>query len=482
MESSDDPTEIQAVMECLVRTQQRLLAGGYEYAAGDPAGWPLSPVLMVRHNNAVLVVPLLPDPYAALPAVRHCAETLQAVSAEQRGVIAVGAVRTDDPGVEQLFGALKGGAAYLDAVRGAARSKRTGGIGGAAPGALREQSLREFLDPAAARRHADVDCLAALQKLRVEQEKLRRFHAAVGPTGPPGWLTVTNVILAACVGVFAAMAAAGVNVLNPSVENLLAWGAAYGPDIRSGQWWRLLTSIFVHIGLIHIGFNGYATWHLGRMTERLQGPWRLGAYFLFGALAGGAASLWWSPLTVSAGASGGLFGIVGGLAAMYARFWRDLPAILRRAMRGWLLTLLFYNAVFLAVPAIDGAAHVGGLGGGFLMGLLLSQAPDKRQRPGRLLLAGVGLLLGATAAFTVWAARQVPPGDPIRGRLARQQREVERQRRRDRRVQEEMDRAGERIRQRLRKLLEDANRLPTRRAAATGPTRPATTPTRPAAP
>ena len=62
-------------------------------------------------------------------------------------------------------------------------------------------------------------------------------------------------------------------------------------------------------------------------------------------------------LVVSAGASGGLFGLVGAMSAIYARYWRELPEVMRRGLRSWLTTVLLYNAVFLLVPAVDGAAH-----------------------------------------------------------------------------------------------------------------------------
>jgi rhomboid protease GluP len=268
-----------------------------------------------------------------------------------------------------------------------------------------DKHLRAYVDPAAGEEHRHVDCRAHLGSALGEIRELQAFQAE---TARRGWLTATNVILAACLVVFGAMMVRGVGLRAPSSQDLLDWGACHGPLIKAGQWWRLVTSVFVHIGVVHLAFNGYATWILGRAVERLQGAWRLAVFFAFGALAGGAASLWWSPLSISAGASGGLFGVAGALGAMYLRFRRDLPALMRQGLRSWLTTILFYNAIFLVMPGIDAAAHVGGIAGGFLMGLALARPPRKQRAPSILGLAAAAALLAAALAFTVYAIRRAP--------------------------------------------------------------------------
>src|SRR5690606_40325500 len=95
--------------------------------------------------------------------------------------------------------------------------------------------------------------------------------------------------------------------------------ANYGPHSLAGQWWRLVSCMFVHIGLLHLGVNLWALYAIGPLVERMLG--HVGfvlLYFISGCLAS-FASVWFSPMVVSAGASGALFGLVGGLLGFLIR-------------------------------------------------------------------------------------------------------------------------------------------------------------------
>ncbi len=81
---------------------------------------------------------------------------------------------------------------------------------------------------------------------------------------------VTGAIVAANVAVFAWMVLAGVGFLLPA-ESLVDWGANWAPLTRGGEWWRMLSSMFVHAGIVHLAFNMYALWMAGRLVERLFG-------------------------------------------------------------------------------------------------------------------------------------------------------------------------------------------------------------------
>ena len=417
MQTQFDPQDVQAVGECVVRAQQVLLGHGYGYAHGDPDTWPGSPVLMGKKGKLLLVAPILAVSQEDAAVLGRQVEALRSGGARLDGVVLVGPAGAESPAVGELLEGLIVAAAYLDAVGGGLRVNARASAAGRRVAAMREKDLRKLLSPKARAKYAHVDCRAQLARAMEELREVRQFQTDVSGAEPGRKPYGTYAVLAACIGVFALQAAMGVNVLAPSIRDLLAWGASYGPQIKAGQWWRLATSMFLHVGLVHLLFNMYAMHIFGRPLERFQGTWRLIAYFLFGGLAGSAASLWWSPLVVSAGASGGLFGMVGAMAAIYVRFWRDLPAILRRGIRSWLVTILFYNAIFLLVPVVDGAAHVGGLVGGFLMGLALARSPKAKAAPPRWALAVAGLLLGATIAFAAWAADRVPARDPVRNRL-----------------------------------------------------------------
>lgn len=154
-------------------------------------------------------------------------------------------------------------------------------------------------------------------------------------------------------------------------EALILLGAKVNPLIRAGQYWRLLTPIFLHIGLVHLIFNEYALSIFGREVESLFGPWRFLALYLLTGMFGTLASFAFSP-ALSAGASGAIFGILGAMIAFLLRNRKLLGERGREHIRA-LLTMIAIN-VFLGftIPGIDNYGHMGGLVSGLLLGALLS--------------------------------------------------------------------------------------------------------------
>ncbi len=188
-------------------------------------------------------------------------------------------------------------------------------------------------------------------------------------------MIVTQAIFGINVAVFVAMMLAGVSMLdNPSGQDLVHWGANFGPLTVSGQWWRLLTCVFVHGGLLHIGFNMWCLWDLGRLAESVYGHWTFAAVYLICGLAASVASVIWYPAVLSVGASGAIFGIAGALISSFYLGEFSLP---RAAISGTLRSVVVfvgYNLFFGAVIAhIDNAAHIGGLLIGLLLGALIAK-------------------------------------------------------------------------------------------------------------
>jgi len=126
---------------------------------------------------------------------------------------------------------------------------------------------------------------------------------------------VTQAIVGINVAVFVAMALAGVSFLDPTTADVRLWGGNYGPLTIGGQWWRLLSCVFVHIGIIHIALNMWCLWGLGRIAEAIYDHWTFGAVYLITGVSASVASLAWNPARTSAGASGAIFGIAGALIA-----------------------------------------------------------------------------------------------------------------------------------------------------------------------
>ena len=241
-----------------------------------------------------------------------------------------------------------------------------------------------------------------------EAQELEPFSALMKRYTPRVWATPALIGLNGLV--FLAMIASGISIFSPTTDNLLRWGADYAPRVSSGQWWRLFTSMFLHIGIIHILFNMLVLWDIGRFVERLLGNLGFLGVYLVSGLAGSVVSIWWNPMQVSAGASGAIFGLYGFLFGYLLRHRSSIPPEeLRKLVKGALI-FVGYNLVYGAsMKGVDMAAHLGGLFGGFALGLGISQSLTEAGIAVRTRLAlmgsGVGmiLLLGC-----VWSLPKTP--------------------------------------------------------------------------
>jgi rhomboid protease GluP len=193
------------------------------------------------------------------------------------------------------------------------------------------------------------------------------------------WLhSPTAIMIALNVLVFVAMAIS-LRSASPSADKLIRWGANFGPLTLGGQWWRLLSSAFLHANILHLALNMWAFLNLGILAEMLFGRRSYVLLYLFCALGGSIASVWWHTAVVGVGASGAIFGLAGALLPAMAFHHNQR---LRAAMRGNLTSIalfVFYNIVIgQAVSHIDNAAHLGGLVTGAILGGLLVY-PARRQ-------------------------------------------------------------------------------------------------------
>ena len=222
------------------------------------------------------------------------------------------------------------------------------------------------------------------------------------PTPATPWLT--RALTVANVGVFLAMAVAGVDVLRPGPLDSIDWGSNFAPLTVGGEWWRLASAMFPHFGPLHLLFNAWALWAIGSLVERLFGHVRFGAISVVAGIAGSLASVAWNPLVNSAGASGAIFGIIGAQLAFFTRGGHRVPASIVRAQRNSTLAFIAYSVTFgFIVPGIDNAAHLGGLASGFAMGWLLARPlgaslPAARQRLGVLVAVALAAALMAGGA------------------------------------------------------------------------------------
>lgn len=180
---------------------------------------------------------------------------------------------------------------------------------------------------------------------------------------------VTRALLIANVLIWLTATAAGGT---EDSEVLLDFGAMFGPLIADGQYWRLFTAMFLHIGLAHIFFNGFALFIFGQLVERAYGHARFLTIYILAGLAGSVASYIFNSIAIAAGASGAVFGVLGALAAFFVT-QRELFG--KMAQRN-LIGLLVLGAAALGYgffdPRTDNWAHMGGLAAGFVLGLVLA--------------------------------------------------------------------------------------------------------------
>ena len=238
------------------------------------------------------------------------------------------------------------------------------------------------------------------------RDRLIRFHTTLLHMTPRTWAIPT--IVGANVFVFVAMLVAGAGLLGPGINMMVQWGANCGPLTMNGQWWRLLTCMFLHFGLLHIGFNMYVLWQIGHFVERLVGNTGLLLLYVTSGIAASIASLAWNPAQVSAGASGAVFGVCGALLGFIVLRRDTIPLEVIKSLRSSMVTFLVYNAVFaLMLPFIDWAAHAGGFVYGVFCGAMLSQPVISESTRTRWIRNGI--LTAISAVVLPGAVLLLPP-------------------------------------------------------------------------
>lgn len=223
-------------------------------------------------------------------------------------------------------------------------------------------------------------------------------------------LISTPTIIVLNVLVFASMAASGVNFLAPDPEEVLRWGANFGPQTMNGEWWRLFSSMFLHFGVIHLAMNMWILWDFGRLVERLVGNSGFVVLYLVSGLAGSLSSLAWNPTVISAGASGAVFGVSGALLGLTV-FRRDsIPKAVLNHLRNSLGIFLAYNIFYgLKATGIDHAAHAGGFAAGLLCGLIQNQPLSTKMLRHRIRRNLLTAAIGALALITTVAVLPAAP-------------------------------------------------------------------------
>ena len=193
---------------------------------------------------------------------------------------------------------------------------------------------------------------------------------------------VTSIVLDINILVFLLMLISGVHIISPGGPELLEWGANRRAEIASGDWWRLITSMFLHGGIMHLALNIYGLYLASTFIEPMLGPVRYALIYFISGIAGSIASICWYENTISVGASGAIFGLCGAILAV------TLTGILPKEGKKLILILfgpyVLINLLMGLAGGIDNAAHLGGLISGAVVGLIIyvTMKPELKEDAG----------------------------------------------------------------------------------------------------
>jgi rhomboid protease GluP len=239
--------------------------------------------------------------------------------------------------------------------------------------------------------------------------RLRQLPSSANPL-----LSVTGIIVALNVAVFIVMAGfLGAGWVDATdLAPYIRYGANNAAATTDGQWWRLLTSMFMHFGILHLALNMWALLQSGRLVERLQGRTLYAITYLASGLGGGFLSMAWHGTKIwSAGASGAIFGVYGALLGYMLREKQALPKSVFQPLLKSTLLFAGYNLVYgLSNPAIDNGAHIGGLVTGFALGWLTAPPLDPESRA-QVLGNRIWIGVVATVALIVLGVATAPRYD-----------------------------------------------------------------------
>lgn len=241
------------------------------------------------------------------------------------------------------------------------------------------------------------------------EEAKQEFRGGTGLRAPARGVTATKALLIAIAVPFVleiVIGGPGALSQGPSAARLIDMGALQPILIADGEFWRLFSAMFLHAGLLHIGFNAYALWLFGTFVESSYGRTRmLLIYFVAGFLASVTSYVWGPVNSVGVGASGAIFGIFG---AFIAFNYRRRHLAMASANLRWATTLLLLNLLlaFGFSSLIDWRAHLGGLVAGFLAGLVAEGVGEGSQRQ-VVRVVGFAALIAAGIVLVVWRTEQI---------------------------------------------------------------------------
>ena len=268
---------------------------------------------------------------------------------------------------------------------------------------LTSRSLNEYYGSPATNEHNAARMGRALDHVIAEHLKAdRNLHPMnrekYGALVPSASYLVTPLIVYANVLVFIAMVLAGISPLHPASQSLLDWGGNYRPAVNAGEWWRLVSYMFLHAGGMHLLMNTYALLYIGMFLEPLMGKFRFATAYVLTGVCAALLSITMHPVSVCVGASGAIFGMYGVFFSILTT--SHIQKTLRKTMLRSILFFIVFNLLSGLQGNTDNAAHIGGLLSGIAIGFAHYRGMARRVSFSRQVVTTV--IIAIAVAVAAW--------------------------------------------------------------------------------
>jgi rhomboid protease GluP len=188
--------------------------------------------------------------------------------------------------------------------------------------------------------------------------------------------TLTYILIAISSVVYLFSALLSQSLIDMDMQTLVDMGALFGPlTVLKGEWWRLLSAMFLHGGMTHLLMNMFSLYIVGRGVEMYFDTKSYLSIYFFSGIIGGLVSLYMHPVAVGVGASGAIFGVFGALAGFFLAHRDRIASHSKAFMKDFGVIIAINLVIGLSIPSIDVSAHIGGLVVGFIGGFVLSKNP-----------------------------------------------------------------------------------------------------------
>ncbi len=188
--------------------------------------------------------------------------------------------------------------------------------------------------------------------------------------------TLTYILIAISSVVYLFSALFSQSLIDMDMQTLVDMGALFGPlTVLKGEWWRLLSAMFLHGGMTHLLMNMFSLYIVGRGVEMYFDTKSYLSIYFFSGIIGGLVSLYMHPVAVGVGASGAIFGVFGALAGFFLAHRDRIASHSKAFMKDFGVIIAINLVIGLSIPSIDVSAHIGGLVVGFIGGFALSKNP-----------------------------------------------------------------------------------------------------------